>query len=339
MRTFWYPFTHAAAKDIRHIDAPLEDVLRSRAFQPVRRRAVERVRGAIHGEIPDADTSDSVKQNVELLSYPLARLIVSCIDDDYLLRRYVLAEAKLAHRRLRSSDTDEVLEIARDLGMSPISEGEKFRIHFTDFVISAARFRSQKWKLLNRTLDHGYLTVTREELLRLMEERIKDRIHEGLPLDAGSICESLSDQLISLRDELESTKQSTMVELGGSVASTPVEAFSWDALPPCMRSLLEQLAAGRNLAHTARFALTSFLLNINLSVEKIISIFNNSPDFDEEMTRYQIEHIAGSTGTRYTPPSCSTMLTYGNCPGGDELCRRIKHPISYYRRRLRESRS
>ncbi|MCX8206353.1 MAG: DNA primase regulatory subunit PriL [Methanothrix sp.] len=328
MRTFWYPFTHAAAQDIRRIDAPLEDVLRSRAFQPVRRRAVERVQGALHGDIPDADTSDSVKQNVELLSYPLARLIVSCIDDDYLLRRYVLAEAKLAHRRLRISDKEEVLEIARDLGMSPLSEGENFRIHFVDFVVSAARFRSQKWKLINRNLDRGYLTVTREELLRLMEERIKDRIQEGLPLDAGGICESLSDQIKSLRGELESSKHSAMVELG---------EFNRDALPPCMRSLLEQLAAGRNLAHTARFALTSFLLNINLSVEEVIGIFNNSPDFDEEMTRYQIEHIAGSTGTRYTPPSCSTMLTYGNCPGGDELCRRIRHPISYYRRRLRES--
>lgn len=330
MRTFWYPFTYAAAKEIRLIDAPLDDVISGRAFQPVRRRAVERVRGALHGEIPDADASDSVKQNVELLSYPLARLIVSCIDDDYLLRRYVLAEAKLAHRRLRDSDTEEVLEIAGDLGMSPLPDGDRFRVHFADFVMSAARFRSQKWKLVNRNLDRGYLTVTREELLRLLEERIKDRIQEGLPIDAGSICESISDHLRSIRDELESSKRSSMADLG---------EFSRDALPPCMRSLLEQLSAGRNLAHTARFALTSFLLNINLGVEEIIGIFNNSPDFDEEMTRYQIEHIAGSTGTRYTPPSCSTMLTYGNCPGGDELCRRIRHPISYYRRRLRESRS
>jgi len=230
--------------------------------------------------------------------------------------------------RLRISDTEEVLEIARDLGMRPLSYGERFRIHFVDFVVSAARFRSQKWKLINRNLDSGHLTVTREEMLRLMEERIKDRIQEGLPLDAGSICEGLSDLLRSIRDDLESSKRAKMVDLG---------EFDRDALPPCMRGLLEQLAAGRNLAHTARFALTSFLLNINLSVEEIIGIFNNSPDFDEEMTRYQIEHIAGSTGTRYTPPSCSTMLTYGNCPGGDELCRRIRHPISYYRRRVRGS--
>ena len=29
------------------------------------------------------------------------------------------------------------------------------------------------------------------------------------------------------------------------------------------------------------------------------------------------------------------MTTYGNCPGEDELCRRIRHPLGYYERRAR----
>ncbi len=324
MRTFWYPFTRAAAKDIEKIDAPLDVVLRSRAFQPVRRRALERLSGALRGEIPEMETFDLIKENVELLSYPLARIMVSCIGDDYLLRRYVLAEAKLAHRRLRECETEEVLEVARDLEMDVEREGDLFRISFVDFIVSASRFKSQKWKLVNRPLDHGRLKITLEELLRLLEERIKDRIMEGLPLNPGGLCEELAEYLRSIKTELESTKQASVV----------IGEFSREALPPCIRALLNQLAAGENLAHTARFALTSFLLNINMSVEEIMKIFNNSPDFDEEMTRYQIEHIAGSTGTRYAPPSCSTMITYGNCPGGDELCRRIRHPMSYYRLRL-----
>ena len=59
------------------------------------------------------------------------------------------------------------------------------------------------------------------------------------------------------------------------------------------------------------------------------------PDFDPEKTRYQVEHIAGASGTEYRPPACDTMATYGNCPGEDELCRKIRHPLSYYERRLR----
>ncbi|HUV83494.1 MAG TPA: DNA primase regulatory subunit PriL, partial [archaeon] len=49
------------------------------------------------------------------------------------------------------------------------------------------------------------------------------------------------------------------------------------------------------------------------------------------MTRYQVDHISGGTGTKYKPPSCATMITYGNCFGKDELCKNIGHPLSYYR--------
>jgi DNA primase large subunit len=101
------------------------------------------------------------------------------------------------------------------------------------------------------------------------------------------------------------------------------------AFPPCIKKMLEQVAANVNLAHSARFALVSFLIQINMSVDQIVGLFNTSPDFDPEKTRYQVEHIAGSSGTKYKPPSCATMATYGNCPGEDELCRRIRHPLGY----------
>src|SRR5512136_153189 len=100
--------------------------------------------------------------------------------------------------------------------------------------------------------------------------------------------------------------------------------------------MLSLVAKGSNLAHSARFALVSFLLQINMSSDQVIALFNTSPDFDLERTRYQVEHIAGSSGTKYKPPSCATMATYGNCPGEDELCRQIRHPLSYYERRIKQ---
>jgi DNA primase large subunit len=100
--------------------------------------------------------------------------------------------------------------------------------------------------------------------------------------------------------------------------------------------MLEQVAANANLVHLARFALVSFLIQINISVDQIVGLFNTSPDFDQEKTRYQVEHIAGASGTKYQPPSCATMATYGNCPGEDDLCRIIRHPLSYYERRIKQ---
>jgi DNA primase large subunit len=75
--------------------------------------------------------------------------------------------------------------------------------------------------------------------------------------------------------------------------------------------MLEQVASNVNLAHSARFALVSFLIQINISIDQIVGLFNTCLDFDPEKTRYQVEHIAGASGTIYEPPSCATMATYG----------------------------
>jgi DNA primase large subunit len=80
--------------------------------------------------------------------------------------------------------------------------------------------------------------------------------------------------------------------------------------------------------------MTSFLLSIGMSVDEILNLFNISPDFGVEKTLYQIKHISGSTGSHYKPPACDTMRTYGNCIGKDRLCEKIKHPLSYYEKRI-----
>ena len=60
-----------------------------------------------------------------------------------------------------------------------------------------------------------------------------------------------------------------------------------------------------------------------------------------DVTEYQIEHITGTTSpTEYTPPECSTMKSYGVCPGGDALCHQewMTHPLKYYRYKARRRR-
>jgi DNA primase large subunit len=71
--------------------------------------------------------------------------------------------------------------------------------------------------------------------------------------------------------------------------------------------------------------------------EKVIELFRNISDFNERMTRYQVEHIAGERGSRtpYISPKCDTLKTHGVCTNPDELCKRIHHPLTYYRIRLK----
>ncbi|HUI39852.1 MAG TPA: DNA primase large subunit PriL [Methanothrix sp.] len=325
MRISDYPFTQEAAEQVRKAGYTLENLLDKTSFKTVRSRAAERVLGAIGGQIPDKRASTDAEALAELLSYPMARVIVSCLNDQHLQRRYALAEAKLAFSRMKG-DKEGLASLASDLGIHPEGKGT-LKLHFAEYVRAAHRMHAPKWKLVNRDLSDGYLTVTEEELMRLLEEVIRDRVLKGLPLEVDeNVCAKLTEYLEQLRSELQKVLASQKADLG---------QVEQGAFPPCVRKMLVDVALGTNLAHSARFALVSFLLQINMSPEDVIALFNTSPDFDKERTRYQVEHIAGASGTKYRPPSCATMATYGNCPGEDELCRRISHPLSYYERKVR----
>jgi hypothetical protein len=92
------------------------------------------------------------------------------------------------------------------------------------------------------------------------------------------------------------------------------------------------LQAGVNLPHPSRFFITTFLSSLNQKSESVMQLFATAPDFKESFTRYQVEHITGTTSsTKYSAPKCDTLVSSGVCPGPNALCRQIRHPLSYYR--------
>jgi len=109
------------------------------------------------------------------------------------------------------------------------------------------------------------------------------------------------------------------------------------------------LERGENLSHAGRFCLAAFLHRVGASFETIVDAFRGAPDFDESVTRYQVEHITLRDGGRgYEPPECATLRSHGLCardgdPDGptpvdrapDPRCFEpsLKHPLQYYRRR------
>ena len=122
----------------------------------------------------------------------------------------------------------------------------------------------------------------------------------------------------------------------------PVGTLDINKLPPCMKDILANIQAGENVPHMGRFALVSFLHSLKLSTNDILKLFSRAPDFEEDRTRYQIEHISGSiSSTEYTPPGCEKMRTYGICPQDkiDALCKKIRHPLSYYKRKWKQEKN
>lgn len=321
-----FPFISGAAKYVEALDFKLKELFTERAFENVRLRSKERILGAIGEGIARNICPDRISAEKELLSYPVTRILVSCINDNYLMRRYALAEAKSAHERMKELNDDKIKELADDFNIDSIIEGHKYVMHFTDYIRYASVIHEPKWKLVNRNMERGKVSLAKEDFTRLLEEAVRKRIESSLPLEVpAEICSNLETHLSGIRDALKTRKSEFSIE--------EFKEIMPDCFPPCVAHALSNAKAGVNLPHSMRFALVSFLLNIGMNAEGIIELFKVSPDFDEERTRYQVMHIHGATGTTYTSPSCATMITYGNCFGRDMLCERISHPLNYYRRK------
>lgn len=323
-----YPFISEASAYVSQLDFSLEKLINSRAFYPVRIRAVERISEALGQGIekPLFLVSDENKIDIELLSYPFSRVLVSCINDPFLIRRYSLGEAVACYNLLKTESYEIIDSIASDFKIKMDLYDNKCKIHFTDYIQYANSMKALEWKLVNRKINKGYVFLFKEEFARLLQEAIKNRIETSLPLKVSSdIDEKCKSYTTSIKEQLQQMKESYRSENLGEVQT--------DLFPPCIIHAISNAKAGINLAHSMRFALTSFLLNVGMSTNNILALFNVSPDFDVEKTRYQIEHISGASGTEYKSPACATMLTYGNCYNPDQLCGKIKHPLTYYKRK------
>ena len=326
-----YPFLTEASDYIREHGLPLEEVLDHRAFRGARSQAQERVFTSLEtGDLPNPPISTSAECLAALYAYPLARILVSCVGDRFLVRRYALAEADLARRRLSREDDEFVLRTSRALGLDALHDGA-FRLHFGDFLRATRQLRGKEWKLINQPVQEGFVLLSRDRFLRVVEGHLRNRFEAELPLEVNpSLLRAFEEEVIALQTALRDRRANLQGEDLGAIRVTN--------FPPCMQKLLAAVLASENVSHPGRFALVSFMNNIGLGFDEIYQIFASVPDFRESVTRYQIEHITGQiSGTVYTAPECSTMKSYGICPGPDRLCETITHPLSYYRKKTRLS--
>ena len=319
-----YPFVNGALRYVDGLDFNLDELFSELVFEGVRERGKGRILEAMGDGISKPSISDKTGAEKELLSYPVARILVSCINDTYLIRRYALAEAKSAHELLKKLPVASLKEFASEFNIDATIGEHASDMHFTDYIRFAVR--DPKWKLINRNMKHGRVSLSKDEFARILEEAVRKRIESNLPAEVPpEICSALENSIQEIRSEMEARRSEFSIE--------EFKEIMPDCFPPCVVHALSGVQSGVNLTHSMRFALTSFLLNIGMNVDGIIDLFNVSPDFDEEKTRYQVMHIQGATGTTYKSPSCSTMLTYGNCIGKDSLCGRISHPLGFYRKK------
>jgi DNA primase large subunit len=284
--------------------------------QEVRARAQERVLEAIErgekGVLPKLDNPW-----VELLSFPLSRALVLYVDDDWLRRRWALAEAARVERLLQSENDELLLHVINDLGLKVKTEGGKWIMHFSQYLHLSKRLVTEpRWKLVNRLMDKGLVTLTRPEVIRLVREMLYDSFTQTKPLPTNWHPE-----------EAKAVKEALQRRAAKTMAPAPSKEWA-----PCMVALRNRVA---DASHFGLFALAAYMSNRGYEVNDIVDVLRVRSDFDERIARYQVEHIAGQRGSRvkYRPPSCQSMKTHGLCIEDGKHCpNNIKNPTQYTNR-------
>lgn len=319
-----YPFREAARDAVRKEAPPIERLLAADGPSAVLERATERVERALSGPTTGSPHPDP---EVELLSYPIARIIVSLVDDPLVTDRFVRAEARTAVQRFRADRlTDRVEAIDEgdlfaELAIEIRDRSGRPAVDRASYLRLAPDLDGPEWRLVNRSLAAGWVLMERDELPALLEAAVRDRVGRDLPLSVPA----------DLADRLEGAVGDVEARLGRPSLPESFGSIDPDRFPPCMQALLDRVRAGDRLGATSRYALAAFLTSIGLDPEDFDTVVGESspPELEAMGTT-----LAGDEGpTQFPPGSCETMVVFGDCIDPDDLCERIENPLEYYARR------
>mgnify|MGYP000138560289 CR=1 FL=1 len=362
-----YPYFAAAREAVERAEVSLSDLVREGA--PAVERATERVeRALLEGTTAPADPRAWDVRD-ELLSYPIARILVSLMDASGAVEKYAMAEAATAGDRLAE-------DVASDDDLrSTESARVDLRTFLDEFDLGGVRAEPVEGPRAGRGGDErggrgggragrrgaggsgrdpAWFRIGVTDYLRLVdadwgpEWRLVRR-----ELAAGEVRVEREELYRLLRravyrrvvDGLPFTVRTSPAGeaiadgLADEVASlrdllSVREEYAVDTVvpalfPPCMKQLLARAQRGGDLPPHSRFAFTAFLVGIGMDTDEVVRLARDT-SLDEETIRYQTEYLRDADGTQYPAPSCATMDAYGDCVNRDERCDTISHPMTYY---------
>ena len=312
-----YPFLPEAQKILASRGISVDGFSTTPSGLQYLEKATQRVLIAIDGkEIYPEDTSgDNIS---DIVTYVLGRILVSCLRDRRIIDRFVRGEAKRVYTHLLSETNPSIkARVCGEFGISLEAES----LSVVQYLQMAGRLNESKWQLINRDVVKGRVLISPDELEILLGERIRLYLGEKLPVPVPGTIET---EFAPWTERLSIHAQENALQEFGTINES--------AFPPCIQALIQSAAAGANLVHAGRFTLVAFLRTIGMTAEQIEGIFSQSPDYNAEMTEYQVNHILEN---EYTPLACPKMLTNGLCVHKDKLCGddKVNHPLNYYKRK------
>ena len=293
-------------------------------------KAYERIQVAADGKIYKSDLiGDQVSKEAalprEVFSFLLAIVLLKLSGMHTLIKRFSLAEARRAEKYLEkdlANISDEsknqlAVRVIDDLFSVKVQKQDDFfTIPVSDYLKHSINFHEREWKLINRHVENGNVLLSPHETVRLIRKELGTYINSKIVnAKTPTMIPGFEDSVNKL--VLLSKKFKTFTVTTGEN-------------PPCVKHALEILEKGENLPHSGRFMLATFLLSKGQTVQQIAPLFKNAPDYNERVTLYQLNHLAGTSGsgTQYSCPSCEKLKTQSLCFATSE-CNNIISPLQF----------
>ncbi len=318
-----YPYSVIGKKLFKELGISIDELLEDKS--PILNVAYREIASLLDDDIIVPETNEYVS----LVKFYISSMIVYALGNTFLINRFIEREASRAIDFLKRASNDEIKRLSSDLGIDIAVDNDQYLIHFTDFVELIKGLSHIHWKLYYFELEKGYVKLTKRNMLRLLKEAIKEEI-ENIIFNIEAIPDAIAELANKIRIDY---KEKLFIPRKGQ---DKVGSKNPDEFPPCMLYLYNNIDKG--LPHPGRFTIVAFLSNVGYSVEEILDLFRVTPDFNEKITRYQIEHILGLRGgkIKYSTPSCRKIKSFGFC-FPDKICKqfRVRHPFQYLKGRRR----
>ena len=296
-------------------------------------KAFDRVQVSADGKIYksdliDGEASDIAREN-EVFSFLLAIVLLKLTGMNTLIKRFALAEARRAEKYLEkdlANITDEskkelAIRIIDDLFSIQIKKQDDFFIiPVSNYLKHSINFHEREWKLVNRRVGDGFVFLTPHETVRLIRKELSNYISSKITNA------KMPSMILGFEEPVKK-----LILLSKKFVTYTVSTGEY---PPCIKHAIEVLEKGENLPHSGRFMLATFLLSRNQPIEQIAPLFKNAPDYNERVTLYQLNHLAGTSGsgTQYSCPSCEKLKTQNLCFAIPE-CDNILNPLQFGKKR------
>lgn len=334
---FKYPWLESAKKLIEQypqLNFSIEELLQNKS--PVISAVLPRIKSIIDDGLERKEVLREYDSNDinNVIMFPVLKLILSALKDRSIIFQVANAFSKhtkdlLDNERTRDgrADSGKLVTIAQDIGWEVEATEAKygnelfaFRMRFENYLPLSVKMKDPAWKLTNQKVQGGYVYLAGKDLTRLLEEYCKQKILEAGDINDPHLKEQIRaspvfSPFIAEVEELTKNKRVSFPVMDDYSHITQKDVL----FPPCVHVLYNKAKQGINMVHLERLFFAFFLLNIGYSVEDVLDVYRNSPDFDDKIARYQIEHAAGQKGrgTKYRAHSCSKLKSYQLCYAND----------------------